>query len=136
MATRLQIRIALLAVATLAILASFAFAAANSDAKPRDAVQMRTFARGATASATKLSVVAQSPANGATVAGAIAWEVKASSSRVYRVDFAVDGAAKSSDSRAPFAYAAAASTRPSSPTAATPSPPPPTRRARGRQARP
>ncbi len=104
MATRLQARILLLAIATLAILASFAFAAANSDAKPRDAVQMRTFARGATASATKLSVVAQSPANGATVAGSVAWEVKASSSGVYRVDFAVDGATKSSDSRAPFAY--------------------------------
>jgi hypothetical protein len=104
MATRFQIRIALLAVATLAILASFAFAAANSDAKPRDAVQMRTFARGATASATKLSVVAQSPANGATVAGSVAWEVKASSASVYRVEFAVDGVAKSSDSRAPFAY--------------------------------
>ena len=82
MATRLQIRIALLAVATLAILASFAFAAVRSDAKPRDAVRMRTFARGATASATKLSVVAQSPASGATVAGSVAWEVKASSRRL------------------------------------------------------
>jgi hypothetical protein len=104
MATRLHIRIAFLAVATMAILASFAFAAVNSDAKARDAVRMRTFARGATASATKLSVVAQSPANGATVAGAIAWAVKTSSSSVYRVDFAVDGVTKSSDSRAPFVY--------------------------------
>ncbi len=104
MATRLHIRIAFLAVATLAILASFAFAAVNSDAKARDAVQMRTFARGATASATKLSVIAQSPANGATVAGSISWAVKASSSSVYRVDFAVDGVTKSSDSRAPFVY--------------------------------
>jgi hypothetical protein len=106
MTTRPPIRLTLLAVATLAILASFAFAAVDSDAKPRDAVQMRTFARGATASATKLSVVAQAPANGSTVAGAIAWEVTASSSRVYRVDFAIDGVAKSSDSRAPFVYGA------------------------------
>ncbi len=65
---------------------------------------MRTFARSATASGVKLSVVPQSPANGATVSGAIAWEVKASSSRVYRVDFAIDGAVRSSDSHFPFAY--------------------------------
>jgi hypothetical protein len=103
MATRLQIRIGLLALATLAVLASFAFAAASSEAKP-SAVQMRTYARGATSSAVKLSVVSQSPANGATVSGLIAWEVKASSSRVYRVDFGVDGVVKASDSRSPFLY--------------------------------
>jgi Glycosyl hydrolase family 26 len=103
MAARLHVRIALLAVATCAALTGFAFAAASSEAKP-SAVQMRTFARGATSSAVKLSVVSQSPADGATVAGMIAWEVKASSSRVYRIDFAVDGVAKSSDSRSPFAY--------------------------------
>jgi hypothetical protein len=103
MATRLQIRIGLLAFATLAVLGSFAFAAARSEAKP-SAVQMRTFARGAAASAVKLSVVSQSPVNGATVSGAVAWEVKVSSSRVYRVDFDVDGATRSSDSRSPFLY--------------------------------
>jgi Glycosyl hydrolase family 26/Bacterial Ig domain len=103
MATRLHTRIALVAVATLAILASFAFAAANSEARPRS-VQMRTFTRGATASATRLSVVASSPANGATVAGTIAWLVKTSGSRVYRVDFGIDGAVKSADSSAPFTY--------------------------------
>jgi hypothetical protein len=104
MATQLQIRIALLAFATLAALAGFAFAAASSEAKPRDAVQMRTFARGATPSAAKLAVVAQSPADGATISGAVAWEVKASSSRVYRIDFAIDGSLKSSDARFPFTY--------------------------------
>jgi hypothetical protein len=104
MATRLPTRFfTLLAVATLTILASFAFAAVRSDAKP-GSVQMRTFARGATASATRLSIVPQSPANGTTVSGTIAWEVKASSGRVYRVDFAVDGAVGSSDWRYPFAY--------------------------------
>jgi hypothetical protein len=103
MAGRLHIRIALLAVATLAVLAGFAFAAANSDAKA-GAVQMRTYARGATASAVKLSVVAQAPSDGATVSGAIAWEVKTSSSRVYRVDFGIDGVVKASDSRSPFVY--------------------------------
>jgi hypothetical protein len=103
MATRLQIRIGLLAFATFAVLVSFAFAATDSEAKP-SAVQMRTFARGATASTLKLSVVPQSPADGTTVAGAIAWEVKTSSSRVYRVDFGVDGVVKSSDSRSPFIY--------------------------------
>ena len=65
---------------------------------------MRTFARGATTSAVKLSVVAQAPANGATVSGTIAWAVKTAGSGVYRVDFAVDGAVKSTDSRSPFAY--------------------------------
>jgi hypothetical protein len=93
----------LLLFATFAVLLSFAFSAAHSGAQPR-VVQMRTFARSATASATKLSVVAQSPANGATVSGAIAWNVKASSSRVYRVDFAIDGAVRSTDTRSPFAY--------------------------------
>jgi hypothetical protein len=103
MSTRIQIRIGLFAFATLAVLANFALVAANSEAKP-SSVQMRTFARGATASAVKLSIVSQSPANGATIAGAITWEVKTSSSRVYRVDFGIDGAVKSSDSRAPFVY--------------------------------
>jgi len=102
MATRLHIRIALLAVATLAVLAGFALVASNSDAKR--AVQMRTFARGATASATKLSVVSQSPANGATVSGTIAWTVKASSGRVYKVDFAIDGSVTATDSRSPFSF--------------------------------
>jgi mannan endo-1,4-beta-mannosidase len=104
MATRPHTRVLLLAVATLAILASFAFVAANSDAKPRYAVQMRTSTRAATASSSRLSVVIQSPASGATVSGAVAWDVKVSNSRVYRVDFAVDGVTRSSDSGAPFAY--------------------------------
>ena len=103
MATRLQIRVALLAVATLAVLAGFAFSAARSEAKP-SAVQMRTFARGATTSATKLSVVTASPASGATVSGAVAWSVKTSSTRVYKVDFAVDNVVRASDSSSPFAY--------------------------------
>jgi hypothetical protein len=103
MATRLHLRLGLLAIATLALLAGFAFTAARSDAKP-SLVQMRTFARGATASASKLSLVPQSPANGTTVSGPVSWEVKASSGRVYRVDFAIDGAVRSSDSRYPFAY--------------------------------
>jgi Glycosyl hydrolase family 26/Bacterial Ig domain len=103
MATRLHTRLGLLAIAALAVLAGFAFTAARSDAKP-SSVQMRTFTRGATASASKLSLVPQSPANGTTVAGPVSWEVKASSGRVYRVDFAIDGAVRSSDSRYPFAY--------------------------------
>jgi hypothetical protein len=103
MASRLHIRLVLLAIATLAVLAGFALSAARSEAKP-SSVTMRTFARGASASGVRLSVVPQSPVNGATVSGAIAWEVKASSSRVYRVEFAIDGAVRSSDSRFPFAY--------------------------------
>ncbi|HEY4779527.1 MAG TPA: glycosyl hydrolase, partial [Solirubrobacterales bacterium] len=103
MATHHTRRLGLLVFAVFVVLASFALAAARSEAKP-GAVQMRTLARHATASAVKLSVISQSPADGATVSGTIAWEVKSSGSRVYRVDFGIDGVAKASDSRAPFAY--------------------------------
>ena len=58
MASRRSIRLSLLVLATLACLLGFAFSAARSQAKPHS-VQMRTFARGATASAVKLSVVSQ-----------------------------------------------------------------------------
>jgi hypothetical protein len=103
MATHRSRRLGLLLFATLTVLLSFAFSAARSGAQPH-LVQMRTLARQATASAVKLSVVSQSPADGATVSGSIAWKVKASSSRVYKVEFAIDGAVKSTDTRAPFAY--------------------------------
>ncbi len=103
MATRLQAQLTLLALGVLAVLAGFLFAAANSEAKSHS-VQMRTYARVASASAVKLSVVSQSPANGATVSGSVAWAVKTSGSGVYKVDFGIDGTVKSSDSRSPFAY--------------------------------
>ncbi|HEX5713240.1 MAG TPA: glycosyl hydrolase [Solirubrobacterales bacterium] len=100
MVSRPSLRLALLLVAALAALA---LPVASAVAKPQG-VKMRTFARGATTSAVKLSVVPQAPASGATVSGTIAWAVKTSGSGVYRVDFAVDGAVKSTDSRSPFAY--------------------------------
>src|SRR5215207_4794008 len=92
-----------LASLLIAALAALALPAASAAAKPQD-VKMRTFARGATTSAVKLSVVPQAPASGATVSGTIAWAVKTAGSGVHRVDFAVDGAVKSTDSRSPFAY--------------------------------
>jgi hypothetical protein len=104
MATHRNRRLGLLLFATLAVLVSFACAAARSEAQPHS-VQMRTLARHATTSAVKLSLVSQAPADGATVSGLVAWNVKASSGRVYKVDFAIDGALRSTDKRSPFAYA-------------------------------
>jgi mannan endo-1,4-beta-mannosidase len=70
-------------------------------------VQMRTFPRRAVSSrSAALGLLTQSPANGATVSGTIAWEVRTSGTRVARVDFSVDGAVAWSDSSAPYAYSA------------------------------
>ena len=103
MAAHRNRRLGLLAFALLAVLASFALSAVRSEAKPR-AVKMRTFARHAVTSAARLNVVSQSPSDGATVSGSISWEVKTFNSRVYRVDFAIDGDVSSSDRRSPFTY--------------------------------
>ncbi len=69
-----------------------------------EAVRMRTFARRASSSGLRLSVISQSPTNGATVSGGIVWEVRTSGVRVSRVEFAIDGAVKWTDTRSPFVY--------------------------------
>ena len=53
---------------------------------------------------TMATVTTQSPLNGSTVSGAIAWQVTVSGTTPSRVDFAVDGTVKASDSTSPFAY--------------------------------
>jgi hypothetical protein len=50
-----------------------------------------------------LSISTQTPANGQIVSGAIAWQVSASGT-ASRVDFAIDGTVKSSQSTAPYSY--------------------------------
>jgi mannan endo-1,4-beta-mannosidase len=55
-------------------------------------------------STTKLSLSSQSIANGATISGSVRWEVQASGARVSRVEFAIDGVSKWTDSSSPFVY--------------------------------
>jgi mannan endo-1,4-beta-mannosidase len=114
----------LIALASLALLLAAALGSSaqarsqTSEATPgggSHSVQMQTHQRrkavarsasGASSSrSTSLTVVTKSPADGATVSGAVAWVVSTSSSRVYRVDFAVDGTVEASDKSSPYAYA-------------------------------
>ncbi len=58
----------------------------------------------ASSSRYRLSITTQSPANGATVSGTVGWQVKVTGTTPSRVDFAVDGSVKSSDSSSPYTY--------------------------------
>ena len=100
------VRLALLAVATLAALAGFAFAAASSEAKPAAPCTMRTFAARAPPPRARQAQrrLASRPANGATVSGTVAWAVKPPAAASTGSTSRVDGVVKSSDSSAPFAY--------------------------------
>jgi hypothetical protein len=60
--------------------------------------------RSGTHTTSRVSVVSQSVADGAVLSGNVLWEVRTSGVRIYRVDFAVDGTVRSTDSGAPFAY--------------------------------
>ena len=113
MSTRLRTPLALIALAALALLLTAAMTApaqARTKSQQADdgtgarAVQMRTFGRRAVSSKTQLGLVTESPANGATVSGTIAWVVRTSVTRVTRVEFAIDGTVKWSDSTSPYTY--------------------------------
>jgi len=51
-----------------------------------------------------LSIATASPAEGATVSGQIAWQVSVLAGAPSKVEFAVDGVAKSTDTSAPFTF--------------------------------
>jgi hypothetical protein len=115
--TRTQLAV----VAALTVLLSLLVAAASATAGSTTAsqragatrpqlteVHMRTSAsRATTSSRLTISIVSQAPADGATVSGVVPWQVN-STGRVSRVDFAIDGTVKWSDSRAPFSYGGSA----------------------------
>ncbi|MDQ2629809.1 MAG: Ig-like domain-containing protein, partial [Actinomycetota bacterium] len=113
MSTRLRAPLALIALAVLALLAAAAITAPAQartqsqqagDGSGTRAVKMRTFGRRAVSSKAQLGVVTESPANGSTVSGTIAWVVRTSGTRVTRVEFAVDGTVRWSDSTSPYTY--------------------------------
>jgi hypothetical protein len=112
MSTRLRTPLALIALAALALLAiALTTAPDRAEAKQKASaasgsrsVQMRTFGRRAVSSKAALSLVTQSPANGATVSGTIAWVVRTSGTRVSRVEFAIDGTVRWSDNTSPYTY--------------------------------
>ncbi|HEX6601854.1 MAG TPA: Ig-like domain-containing protein, partial [Solirubrobacterales bacterium] len=114
MTTRLRTPLVLIALAALALLFAAVMTAPAqartksqraSDGSGTQAVQMRTFGRRATSSkSAQVTLVTQSPANGATVSGTIAWVVRTSGTRIAKVDFAVDGTVKWSDSTFPYTY--------------------------------
>jgi hypothetical protein len=113
MTTRLRTPLALIALAALALLAAATLTTPAQARKSQQAsgdngsrsVQMRTFGRRAVSSgSTKLGLVTQSPANGATVSGTIVWRVSTSGTRVSRVEFAVDGTVRWSDGTSPYTF--------------------------------
>ena len=67
-------------------------------------VHMRAHVSRATASRLTLSVISQTPTDGATVSGTIPWKVSSSGVRVSRVEFAIDGTVTWTDKRSPFTY--------------------------------
>src|SRR3954452_8845903 len=68
----------------------------------------RTKTTGTAAGSTKeaLSIATGSPADGATVSGQVAWQVAVLEGAPSKVEFAVDGVAKWTDTSAPFTYGA------------------------------
>jgi hypothetical protein len=114
MAIRLRLPLVLLALASLALLIGAVLTAPSAEAQAKSqqvaaggsgTVQMRTFGRRAVSSrSTRLGIVSQAPANGSTVAGTIAWQVRTSGFGVYRVEFAIDATVKSSDSSSPYTF--------------------------------
>jgi Glycosyl hydrolase family 26 len=112
MGIRLRIPLVPIALASLCLLLA---AGLTAPAQGRDAsqqagssagsrtVQMRTLGRRAASSkSARLSLVAQSPGDGSTVSGTVAWEVRTSGVRISRVQFAVDGTVRGSDGSAPY----------------------------------
>jgi hypothetical protein len=105
-------RAALLAAFSIVAVLLLGLGAPSADAKkPVRAtslgqVKMRTYVTRPASSRSSLAIVSQAPANGSVLAGRISWQVSTSGSRVYRVDFSVDGSVKSSDPSSPFSYAA------------------------------
>jgi Glycosyl hydrolase family 26 len=112
MSAHIDSRIALLLAALGAFL--MVAAAATGEARGFDqaaaeqrsrSVKMRTHARRTSSAQPQLSVTSQSPANGSTVSGTIAWEVRTAGVRVSRVEFAIDGVNRWTDRGSPFTYA-------------------------------
>jgi hypothetical protein len=113
MTTRLRAPLVLIALAALALLAAATLTAPAQARKSQQAsgddgsrsVQMRTFDRRSVSSkSSRLGIVTQFPASGTTVSGTIAWQVRASGSRISRVEFAVDGTVRWSDSTSPYTF--------------------------------
>jgi hypothetical protein len=95
------------AVVLLAVLALLAALTANAAAA--EGVSKARPVGKTTTSSTKLTkeqlaASTQSPADGQTVTGAIAWQVGVSGATASRVDFAIDGTVKWSQSTSPYAY--------------------------------
>jgi mannan endo-1,4-beta-mannosidase len=95
-----------LALLTALTALSLSLSPALVSAKGRGDVQdlrMRARVHRSTSS-TKLSLTSQSIADGSTLSGSVLWEVRTSSTKISRVEFAIDGVSKWSDSKAPFVY--------------------------------
>jgi hypothetical protein len=90
--------IAVLAMLSLPVLS--AIAGQHPRGKPMSSV--RGAKRAAISKA--ITVTTQSPADGATVSGTIAWSAKVSGATPKRVDFAIDESVRSSDRSNPYAY--------------------------------
>ena len=106
MASTPHIRVRVLTLSLLAVLASVALpAAASAGSAPRGALHERQNVATASASRARFNIATQSPANGSTVSGTIAWQAQVSGTGITRVDFSVDGSVRSSDSSGPYVYA-------------------------------
>ncbi|HEX2392738.1 MAG TPA: glycosyl hydrolase [Solirubrobacterales bacterium] len=111
--TRTRLAISLL-LASLAVAAAAAPLAAAAEGiasavalDRRGATDSRTTTAGNGTGAVakqQLVVTTQSPADGQTVSGSIVWQVAVSGGTPSRVDFAVDGTVRSSQTVAPYAY--------------------------------
>ncbi len=94
-----------LTLALLATLGATLLLASPAAARHRVAqVKMRTLVYRVNTNRINLSVVSQTPANGATVSGTIPWQVSASGQQVSKVVFAIDGVGKWTDTKSPFTY--------------------------------
>jgi Glycosyl hydrolase family 26/Bacterial Ig domain len=100
-------RVRVLALCLFAALTSLALSVTAS-AGAHDGHPGRTHAgksmKVAVASRTRFGIETQSPANGSTVSGTVAWQVQVSGSSPSRVDFSIDGVVRSSDSSAPYTF--------------------------------
>jgi mannan endo-1,4-beta-mannosidase len=98
----------------IAILATLSLSAATATAAVKHhpgAKHRQSHSRLAVASRVQPGVTTQSPAGNTTVSGTIAWAASVSGGKPTRVDFAIDGVVKSSDSTAPYSFGSGLDTR-------------------------
>src|SRR5829696_7023002 len=106
---RLLPRFVALALAAAALSAPNAFAAEGvSPAKVLErgekTLTTSTSRTSTTSNKETLTIATKTPANGQTISGKVAWEVSLLAGAPSKIEFAVDGSVKWSDSLAPYAY--------------------------------